>query len=442
MFRLLRSNLVILLVGVFYLATLVLAMVFIDKGIYQQRKRALLFEERGTFLNISAKAIADATYTFLVSGRTPEASRALSETLRQEFAHANGVYLIRVLGPSDEVLAEIEDPTRLATSNTWRNSLFFRDFTSETNAPFPISPTERAEIFISYTTPTDVPAIEELTHRFRMIALLVAAAITVAFGTALRMVVLPIGRVLAQVQESGAELLPRPRSGLERAYNAVATEALAARLSQRITALVQTPSLWAQSEFDAALVAAARETFGSRAAALLVLTPTAPHATLRAVSTTPGDEVVAEELREVKLAWEALAPGASPHLLRREGERLGCVVAVAPLLDSASERVGLAVAERGDWSHLPRWQSQVITAAATEMCRGLIQMPIFRDSLFRQKSAANIRLSRSLGHDLTNIIATSKLDILSIQRWLEKHAPAAGENPGPARPGSESLHTE
>lgn len=420
MLRTLRSNLVIILVALLYLVTLALAMVLIDKGIYQQRKRAMLFEDRGASLNIRSRPIAEAAMRYIAGGRRAEDAQVLAETLREQIARANGVYLIRVSGAGGEVLAEVEDLSQLEACNTWRNNLFFRDFVSEGYSPLP-----GGEIVISYTTPAGIPAIEALTHRFRLIALLVAAAITVVFVTALRMVVLPIGRVLRQVQERGAELLPRPHGGLERAYNAVAAEALAARLAQRVTELIQSPAHWSQPEFDRPLVEAVRALYGLRAAALIAAEPPPGGAAVRALSAAAGAEGLEEEIRAMRWTWEDLAPDAPPRPRLREGERQGCLVVLAPVLDEPSRRLGVIVAAEGDWSHLPRWLAEVVRRIAAEMRRGLTQMPVFRDALLRQRSAANISLARSLGHDLTNIIATSKLDILSIQRWLERHTPRA-----------------
>jgi signal transduction histidine kinase len=314
-------------------------------------------------------------------------------------------------------VAEVEDEGNIARSNTLRNSLFFRDFSREVQVGRRGAPDK---LLIEYSTPVDIPAIEALTAFYWRVVLVVWVAITVAFGLALRTIILPIRRVMGQVQERGADLLRRPASALERGYNAVATEALAARLSQRVTDLVQTPSLWTSAEFDPPMIEAVRQIFGFQAAALIAVEPTSPQVHFRALEVAPGVGQVETELRKVRIEWERLDPEAPPHLLRRTGEALGHLAAVAPLLETASSRLGLIIVDAGDWSSLARWQRQVFEAAAAEVRRGLVQMPVFRDYLFRQKSQANISLARNLGHDLTNVIATSKFDILAIQTWLEK----------------------
>ena len=48
----------------------------------------------------------------------------------------------------------------------------------------------------------------------------------------------------------------------------------------------------------------------------------------------------------------------------------------------------------------------------------------YRQDMFRQRSEANITLARNLGHDLTNIIATGRLDLLAVRQILA--APAEG----------------
>ncbi len=415
--RALSSNLVVLLVVVLYVTTVVLAMVLIDKAIYQRSKQSLIFQESwARILNLDMIRLGDAAEALIGAsrqGRPAEDLRAYQRVVEDEFTRGNSVWRIRVIGAGGVILAESADPARVRPANTWRNSMFFKNFSREIGA----SGTDEERLLIEYTTPVGIPAIEDLTHQYWLIALLVWASITVAFALAFFKVILPIRRVTGQVQAHGAALLRRPASALERGYNAVATEALAARLSQRVTDLVQTPSLWTPAEFDPPMIEGAREIFGFRAVALVTLEPTTSALHVRAAS---GDEAILAEFAQMRIEWETLTPGSDPALMRHAGESLGLLVTVTPTAGGDAERLGLIVADEGDWSELPRWHSQVVQAAAVEVRRGLAQMPIFRDYLFRQKSQANINLARSLGHDLTNVIATSKFDILAIQTWLKR----------------------
>jgi signal transduction histidine kinase len=412
------------LVGVLYLITLTLSMMLIDKGIYQQTKQSLIFEKWSEMLNINTDRLNRVIGQYLITPDGPTRDRhlqAIQTAIDEEFTRSNGVWRIRFVGEGGAVLAEREDSARRHATNTWRNSLFFRDFSRELQSN---KGPQGEQLLVQYSSPQDVPIIETLTGNFRMIAFAVWVSITLAFALAIKLVILPIRRVMGQVQERGADLLRRPSSALERGYNSVATEALAARLSQRITDLVQTPSLWTAAEFDPPMIQGVREIFGFRAAALVAVEPTTQEIQIRALDVASDavaeSEKIEPELRRTPVEWEWLAASEEPRLLRRTGELLGGPTAIAPVLETASSRLGLVVVDEGDWSVLMRWQSQMIQAVAAEVRRGLVQMPVFRDYLFRQKSQANISLARSLGHDLTNVIATSKFDILAIQTWLAK----------------------
>lgn len=433
MFRLIRTNLVVILVVVFYLVTVLLAMVVLDKVIYQSKKHTLIFEQWERFLSMDSGEINLLTVRY-VQSHDPQQQAAIREDLQhaidREFERANGVYRISAYGADNVLLAEHVDLNRFSEFNGWRNSLFFRDFDHMVRweqASFD------GRVEIHYTTPVNVPVIEELSHRFRMIALLIWVSITVGFVLALKKIILPIRRVSNQVQERGADLLRQPATALERSYNAVATEALAARLSQRTTELVQTPSLWTSAEFDPLLIEAVVDCFQMKAVALIAVEPTSGQPHFRACKTSPriDEQIFKEQISKASGLWDALEPSQPVGLLRRAGETLGMTTAISLVIETASSRLGLVVSDVGDWSVLPRWQRRVFEAITAEVRRGLLQMPVFRDYLFRQKSEANISLARNLGHDLTNVIATSKFDILAIQNWLKRRQAESPEGNAP-----------
>ena len=63
-----------------------------------------------------------------------------------------------------------------------------------------------------------------------------------------------------------------------------------------------------------------------------------------------------------------------------------------------------------------------------QACQGIraafLGLRAYQQDMFRQRSEANITLSRNLGHDLTNIIATGKLDLMAVRQILA--SPGAG----------------
>jgi hypothetical protein len=99
----------------------------------------------------------------------------------------------------------------------------------------------------------------------------------------------------------------------------------------------------------------------------------------------------------------------------------GCVVADISLPEDrpsltclalfAQERGKVAVEMRG-------WQLETAARLAAQLRETVAVFDVSRRHVRDERSRANINLARNLGHDLTNIIATSKLDILTVSKIL------------------------
>jgi K+-sensing histidine kinase KdpD len=67
---------------------------------------------------------------------------------------------------------------------------------------------------------------------------------------------------------------------------------------------------------------------------------------------------------------------------------------------------------------LDSWNRETLERLSEQIRSGLETLELYRQTIFKEKSEANISLSRNLGHDLTNIIATSKLDLLTVRDFM------------------------
>jgi nitrogen fixation/metabolism regulation signal transduction histidine kinase len=81
---------------------------------------------------------------------------------------------------------------------------------------------------------------------------------------------------------------------------------------------------------------------------------------------------------------------------------------------------------RTDLPDLP-FRSICTRQACDMLRRGQLACRAHDENIFRQRSEASINLSKNLGHDLTNIIATAKLDLMAVRQGL-KMQPASGED--------------
>jgi hypothetical protein len=106
MLRLVRSNLVVLMVVASYLTTVALAVVLIDKAIYQRSKQSLIFESNWSEMlnvNISDQSPLVTSYSAYIQSTTEtrrEASlRQLQAALEDSIQSANGVWRMRAVGP-------------------------------------------------------------------------------------------------------------------------------------------------------------------------------------------------------------------------------------------------------------------------------------------------------------------------------------------------------
>jgi signal transduction histidine kinase len=83
--------------------------------------------------------------------------------------------------------------------------------------------------------------------------------------------------------------------------------------------------------------------------------------------------------------------------------------------------------------HARAWHLETVDLLAKQLREILEALDLHRRRMRMERSKANINLARNLGHDLTNIIATSKLDIRTVKKVLEMTSSGDAEVDGPPR---------
>ena len=298
-----------------------------------------------------------------------------------------------------------------------------------------------------YTSPVGDPAIEEITTLYRWRAFFIGLILAWLAIWLARRVVFPLNRVTNALESSSPEqtiFLDSTRSRLQRLYNGMALDAVSARLQGQLRGeIARRPQMtgWEAVSF---VCGAFGEQVGAPLVACLEMVAEGPgriRATgLRAIAGRVDLQENAAELAErldtamprdgrsqAPFALTAIDPPLNGVLeLMTDPERTGIRYLFAlGLEDSAGE---------GATASMQKMLARLIDLVEA----GLQTISLRNQLLVQERGRANISLSRNLGHDLTNIIATSKLELMALDRLLGK-----GELPTDPRKRAilgESLH--
>ncbi len=420
--RFLRRNLLLTLSTAIFAAVTVLVLVQVDRVYYGQAKAAILQEDREFNEYISGEVLENIVTKSLAipsreDGGTPVAAdpRKLAELDADIAAYMDSLPMVlslRLYGGANDVLVETERPGRMRTQNDFTNCLLIRSWekrlTKQKNKE--VSGSRRSAVIV-YTTPRGHAGVERLTRQWRWIAAGIAVAILAVYGLLVWGVILPTRSVMSALDKGarvGSPFLERPRSLLEKYYNNLARDATLSIFSTHLRSYAARESgLEVEPIVDVAprLVS---ELFPIAACGALLFRrreKDGPWTLDRTHSRTDGlpEELAARVIAAIGRDDAAEVDG----LYSRE-------IWESPLMRAAF------VARRTDWmASNAAWWDDVLEGIAREIGFALRIAAERRRVIFQEKSKANISLSRNLGHDLTNIIATSKLELMTLKSLLE-----------------------
>lgn len=322
--------------------------------------------------------------------------------------------------------------------DSWRNSLILRGFVLHVQVRFDMAempPPERyaSRLICTYGSPVGFAPLEELTRTYWAYIALSVLAITLAYLLTLRFILLPIKKVTEAIQgaqQRSGEFVRSPHTRLERLYNSMARDALLNDLASGLAGsqtrglpltprdlfAFLAPRIAGWFDFDGVWVL----DLAWQGRELLVPEGQTPEDPPGELSTWDSIGPVFDPAlaRNLRTSWESSTPrmyacplsGGKGHVfvgVLGGGQSTEEVLRVFALFKRK-----IAGGEALTWY---RDSAERLYRRVDEMFeRQLLQSR----ELMREKSEANINLSRNLGHDLTNIIATNKLELMTIGQIL------------------------
>lgn len=460
----LRRNLLIAISAALFLAAIVLLLVQIDRVYYYQAKtnviRDLLQNER-ILADPSREVLNDSIerYTQRYLQRRPELDHDASdaqkrlrelEHLRLEEQRQTDLPLIReraanllqqhpyvfrveFLDSQNNPIVVVEEPSRLRTQNNWQNCLFIQrfeqrwttvKFLKEGGRSVPV-----AVLAISLTTPHDIPEIEELTRRWRLRSALIVLGIVLFYALILWKLLLPVRNVIKALDKGaqiGSPLIPRPGALLEKYYNNLARDATLSIYSTGLRDLISAQNLvdlHPLMEFAPRLLT---DLFPVSDAQLWSFRRNDLQEHWIVDARYDGIVAGRRELDGVLLERvNTLRPGDAPdswggtieEYQDDDGRTHAWYAAIVNAAENSIVVLVVHLAARRYGS--PSWWRDLLGDIAREIGYAMRTVAEQRRLILQEKSKANISLSRNIGHDLTNIIATSKLDLMTVKALLE-----------------------
>lgn len=334
--------------------------------------------------------------------------------------------------PAERPAFVYEVAGKQARLNTFRNCLFTRDFFHE--ARFRKEP---GMFRVYYATPENSLRIEWEIQKYRFYAGLFVLFSAVLVYVMLRQIVLPLRRVSHSLDGMNEEYIPvleKPSASIEKAYNSMAKNARLTQLGVLLGELVSdTPQEMIRGEDP--VVETARKVpriicdymnFG-RVALFHRDEGTNSLDWGFGYDVKTGELKLPESFAE-EVDLEALTRKKSGLLVSSEevgwpGPPVGTdrdspMCAIVPLFHNNRPICHAAL-----WAASPRMDPEQLLESA-ENVRGEIEELFLkiisrRALLDKEKNEVSIHLSTNLGHDLTNILATSKWDLDTLKKGFE-----------------------
>lgn len=413
-----RTRILNAVVSALYFLILALILYELDRQHYTGEKENLIREHFREIFHLP-DTLADYAGDVLFA-TAPTVRKAAADRLREEMRRIvegpTSIFSFELQDANRQVVdgLRVVDPEKPKRLQSWRNSLFLRNFERitdlgvkrERGAP------GAGRLVARYTTPANYPPIEELTRRYWMICGALVLVWVVGYYFLYRYILRPMHNVtvhLQGAQQARPRLIARPTAGLEAAYNEMARRALIQELDEIMSELLKkTDSPTADVHVIQAaleLVASAFETsdlqmlefYRQNDELILVRSRRFPPEEKSAENETPTQQAR-------PLAQEVISRSSSVTLFRPhpDGE-----VEFAANLGHSILVIKAHLAE--PTRDLPT-RVEGLRLACEAIARGLLAFSALESSISEQRQQANISLARCIGHDLTNVLASVRLN--------------------------------
>ena len=426
---------------VIYLVTLLLLLSELDRQYYQMEKESIVKYNFRTQFPHDTRILQEMSRRALLQFDTRGVVEAELEAewrgVAKSMLDGEGcVFRIRIVPRDGQQIIEQIDKGKFDRLNRFANTLFYRNFQNVVSYEigFSAENTWRGLLSLHYTTPDNYAPIISLTNRYRAVAWLIFVVVTASHVYILRRMIHPTRRVVNKIDDpasSSPEIIHKPASLLEKAYNNLARDAILLRVGQSIRNLTTENPTFDRSEMLAGVPVYLVELLKYRAALIFDLSP------------SESDEL------SISDCGEATNESDSFDYKSYCKENIFCPPKMQELLDVShvahEECVACNITQPDEKRYhtilvvfppygtikagavTREWHLETIHQLAEQLRDRLEALDLHSKYIRRERSRANVNLARNLGHDLTNIIATSKLDILTIMKILEKRQEGSPE---------------
>jgi signal transduction histidine kinase len=442
--RWLKRNGILIAALIGYVALLVGGVFEIDSRWYQTRKRAIINRNHpgvvfdgeiddflGAFTGwrqatqiLRASQSAGPREATRLNDARDVARAKMIDRAREVLDGPTSIYRIEIKEADGATVFDDVNHAKVGRFDDFSNSLWVRPFRMRVGEAFD-GGAGRPEILgqydLNFTTPDTLPAasvaeIAEVTTWYRWLTVALALGLTFFMLLFVRLAILPVRSVTDSIADSILErtrFIARPRSELESLYNGMARDAVLARLQRRINARVERGEVvtgWSLIE------AACDELIDQLPRAWVACVELAPDVSGRLRPTDRrlmrrGPRAAGSETEESFIGEAA-----------RRAENRG-----ADFADPAAEGVAYALAFAADRPVDREWIGEFRDRFAGVVEQALGALSGRRRALERERGRASINLSRNLGHDLTNVLARSKLELATLDSLLGNGPPPDSE---------------
>ncbi len=398
-----------------YFLTLALALYELDRQHYTGEKAQVVRDNFREIFNLpeNFEELARPVFASPTPEGRAEAERRLRLVLREIVDGPTSMYWLKLKDRDGlDIMEEVnrDKPRRM---NTFDNNLFIRDFDRTTDLLIKGA----GRIVGHYTSPPGVGDIRRLTERYRWISAAMAAVWVLVYYFLYKYLLRPLQRVTWYLERSRAatpELMRSPRGFLEHSYNDIARQALLQQLQGRLGALMHSPGPDERRRVVQDALAFAATSFGLEEFTAAELAGTAPAFTVADTYRHPADGTKPDGTVLVRDAADL-----SGHETPADQPRFRASGNDFVFLERAGIQMFLAAGKLA-----PGPDAAFRLTCARQACEtlraGFVTLRAYQQDMARQRSEANIILSRNLGHDLTNIIATGKLDLMAVRQMLSQ----------------------
>jgi len=434
----------------------------LDRNNYQARKWEFMLANQLQFMDLERYRVVDQAVQLLQANERDEARQLdnLELVMERCLDELPALVALDLQDGEQNSIVRRFDQAKMRRNNRFPDGLLLRNFSKNNITPLrrdAIRPDRNRRLVATWTTPPKDPYIQSLTYRYAVYAALIMFGSLAVFLLIDRFFMRPYDQVMSHIQAAtDTPRLIRPAHGeLERSYNLLAREAIIREIEQHF----QDPRLRLQSTdgFDilrdlpglaiarlgyrwAVLMAVRREeSMQPGGGASWILSHAVYAGALEPGAAADASHPLPRRLLQEGMTQEILRQAslgrarASAVYLQRGGNSLPETAVGTPLHDptpGAPSLVLMAGLPPATLANEAGEEAVTLARLAERMDSQLAALALQRQDIARERNEANVSLARNLGHDLTNIIATSKLDLLMLQRLGTRLTPGI---PAPAR---------